>query len=38
MTVVHRDADHRSERADVCSICGEAMTPADRTYERKWVS
>lgn len=37
MSILHRDGEHYSSTATVCSDCGEPMTPADRVYERRWV-
>lgn len=38
MLVRHRDADHYSTDATVCSACGESLTSADRVYERRWAA
>jgi DNA-binding HxlR family transcriptional regulator len=36
MSVVHDG--HRSTNATVCSECGAALTVADRSYQREWIS
>ena len=38
MLVRHVEAGHESTTATVCSECGEALTQADRAYERRWVN
>jgi DNA-binding HxlR family transcriptional regulator len=38
MTIVHTSAGHVTTNATVCSTCGSQLTPADRGYERRWVT
>nr|WP_225953599.1 helix-turn-helix domain-containing protein [Kibdelosporangium phytohabitans] len=37
MSIAHRDRDHTSTSATVCSACGEPLTATDRIYQRQWA-
>lgn len=36
MDIIHRSCDHQTDTADICSHCGQRLTPETTTWRKTW--